>query len=151
VTPNGKLVAQSAMGSSGEYIRLPGGGVDPGETIWQAAEREVLEETGKIKTGRTRDVHVAKYVWEPEFADSPTRREGMPNSKEETHVLFGVVSSTTKPTSTEGCGLVPRCSPSSASSRTQQQKSHPNLIELTTTLKCAARACEMRYQPVKSA
>jgi 8-oxo-dGTP pyrophosphatase MutT (NUDIX family) len=60
LTPNGKLVAQSAMGSSGEYIRLPGGGVDPGETIWQAAEREVLEETGvKIKTGRTR-IHVCE-------------------------------------------------------------------------------------------
>jgi 8-oxo-dGTP pyrophosphatase MutT (NUDIX family) len=148
LTTGGRLVAQTANGSSGPYVRFPGGGVDPGETVWQAAEREVLEETGvKIKAGGTRRAFMsAKYVWEPEFADSPTRRQRFLTFQgEETHVLFGVVSSVGKPTSSEGDGWT---GPKTLSLKRviavlDDQTSHPNLVALTTTLKCAARALQM--------
>jgi hypothetical protein len=44
----------------------------------------------------THDVHVAKYVW-GEFAALPPGAKVCQIQGEETHVLFGVVSSTTKP------------------------------------------------------
>jgi 8-oxo-dGTP pyrophosphatase MutT (NUDIX family) len=135
------------MGSSGQFIRLPGGGVDPGESLWKAAERETLEETGvKIKTGKSR-VHYmsAKYIWEPEFADSPTRKKRYAQFQgEETHILFGKVSAVVKPTSTEGDAWKGNKSLTIKRivSILQAQESHPNMVELTTTLKCAARTLE---------
>jgi 8-oxo-dGTP pyrophosphatase MutT (NUDIX family) len=50
------------MGSSGQSIRLPGGGVDPGESLWKAAERETLEETGEDQN-RQVSVHYMSAIW----------------------------------------------------------------------------------------
>jgi hypothetical protein len=50
----------------------------------------------------THDVHVAKYVW-GEFAALPPGAKVCQIQGEETHVLFGVVSSTTKPPAWKGC------------------------------------------------
>ncbi len=44
VHQDGKILV-TYLGAIGEY-KIPGGGVEPGETIIQALEREVLEETG---------------------------------------------------------------------------------------------------------
>ena len=54
VTRGGKLLL---VADSKSVFMLPGGGVDPGETIKAAAVRELLEETGLIAT-RTEFLYV---------------------------------------------------------------------------------------------
>jgi 8-oxo-dGTP pyrophosphatase MutT (NUDIX family) len=149
LTDDGKVVAQAATGSSGQFVRLPGGGVDAGESLWEAGSRETLEETGvKIKNGKTREIFLsAKYVWEKEFADSPNRKKRYAEFQgEQTTILFGRVASTGKATSTEGDawkgGKV--MSLKKVISILDNQKTHPNMVELTVSLKCAARAMEMK-------
>lgn len=41
---------------------LPGGGVEAGETVWEAAVREVQEETGIVVSGVGRLVYVMEYA-----------------------------------------------------------------------------------------
>ncbi len=53
------LVVKSSYGSD-QIIIVPGGGLECGETIFECAQREVLEETGLI-------VHAEKLVYVREF------------------------------------------------------------------------------------
>ena len=57
IADNGKLLLVHRWKNGYEYYVLPGGGIEPGETLEQACIREVMEETGlrvtinkKIKT-----------------------------------------------------------------------------------------------------
>lgn len=151
LTEDGKIVAQSAIGSSGQFIRLPGGGVDEGESIWEAGSRETLEETGvKIKSGKSRETFLsAKYIWEKEFADSPNRKKRYAEFQgEQTTILFGRVASKGKATSMEGDAWKGSkvMSLKKVISILENQKTHPNMVELTVSLKCAARLLELRQK-----
>jgi hypothetical protein len=103
----------------------------------------------KIKTAARTTFMFCEVRVEPEFTpDSPTRRERYAKFKEKRR-MCSLVSSLPQqsPPARKGMlGLVPRCSPSSASSPYSASRSHPNLIELTTT-PSVPPALEMRYQP----
>ena len=104
LTPDGKVLAnRQTSPSAGPYVAFPGGGVDDGESVAAAAERELLEETGAVLEGRLKHFITLKLVWGKEFADSPTRKARFSKFQgEEVHMFVGRVKRIGKPTSTEG-------------------------------------------------
>ena len=46
VINHGKILLNRCTSRFGEYYALPGGGQNPGETLQEAVQRELLEETG---------------------------------------------------------------------------------------------------------
>ena len=82
VTRDGKLLL---VADSKSIFMLPGGGVDPGETIEIAAARELLEETGLIATRTTYEYvletsinrhHVFSVEAEGEVDEAKTASDG---------------------------------------------------------------------------
>ncbi len=85
----GRLIAQD----KGRYVFFPGGGVDPGETdIIASAKRELNEEVGATLVGPLTHLVTVDWVWFPEWADTPTRKERYRQFRgERVHVLVGRV------------------------------------------------------------
>ncbi len=91
----GRLIAQDR----GRYVFFPGGGVDPGETdnIIASAKRELAEEVGATLAGPLTHLATIDWVWFPEWADTPTRKERYRRYKgERVHVLVGRVEALRK-------------------------------------------------------
>lgn len=91
----GRLIAQDR----GRYVFFPGGGVDPGETgnIVASAKRELAEEVGATLVGPLTHLVTVDWVWFPEWADTPTRKERYSKHRgERVHVLVGRVEALRK-------------------------------------------------------
>ncbi|WP_205328557.1 NUDIX domain-containing protein [Glycomyces sp. YM15] len=72
VDPGGRVLLVRHRADGREFHVLPGGRVEPGETAAEAAEREVLEETGiRVKVG--------ELLWVREFL--PDRHLGHPHHR----------------------------------------------------------------------
>ena len=50
-----------------DELQLPGGGIDPGESPWQALRREVLEETGWVIHAPVRIAGFQRFAWLPDY------------------------------------------------------------------------------------
>ena len=74
-TKDGKILAQKTDASTGTFVTVPGGGVDDGENVMAAAERELLEETGAVLDGKLTHFVSVKWIWYKEMGDTPKRRE----------------------------------------------------------------------------
>ena len=59
------MVRQQANDDKEPVWTLPGGGVDTGETVLEAAVRETLEETGIVVSACGRLVYVMEYAMSP--------------------------------------------------------------------------------------
>lgn len=92
----GRVLAQDRE----RYVFLPGGGVDAGETdVIAAAKRELSEEVGAVLDGPLTHVVTVDWVWFPEWADTPTRKERYRQFRgERVHVLVGRVKPLTAST-----------------------------------------------------
>lgn len=94
----GKLVAQKAT----THLVLPGGGVDPGESLIQAGKREAMEEIGAVLESMVPFTSV-RVKWTPEWATTDTRRARFKKFEgEEEHIYIGRVTKFVKATSVEG-------------------------------------------------
>ena len=94
----GKIVAKDM----GYYVAFPGGGVDEGESPLEAANREIIEETGAVTSNL---VHLGsiKWIWHPEWANTPKRKDRYSKYQGElVNFIYGNVLSFGKPTSDEG-------------------------------------------------
>ena len=60
------MVRQQGAADAEPGWTLPGGGVDAGETVLEAAARETLEETGIVVSGCGRLVYVMEYAMSPD-------------------------------------------------------------------------------------
>ena len=80
-------------------LQLPGGGIDPGESPWQALHREVREETGWGITAPRRLGAFRRFVYMPEydiwaeklchiFLARPTRRLSDPTEPDHTALIL---------------------------------------------------------------
>jgi hypothetical protein len=100
----GKLVARIATNSKTKtnYLSLPGGGIDDGETPIMGAKRECIEEVG----AKLKSLKIACTVcwdWFPEWADTPKRKDRYKQFRgEKIHIMVGEVDKFVKPTSDEG-------------------------------------------------
>lgn len=78
ITEDDKLLAIN----TGDYLMLPGGGVEYGETFEEAAERETLEETGykiRIKNKLSEEINSVggtEFIYSAELSDKEQIRTG---------------------------------------------------------------------------
>jgi len=96
---NNKIVAQP----HDRYIMFPGGGIDDGESVIEAANRELMEEVGAVLDAPLIQITSIDWDWMPEWADTPKRKDRYKQYRgERVYFLFGRVNKFVKPTSTEG-------------------------------------------------
>lgn len=94
-----KIVAQP----HDRYIMFPGGGIDEGESVIEAANRELMEEVGAVLDEPLLQITSIDWDWMPEWADTPKRKDRYKQFRgERVYFLFGRVRKFVKPTSTEG-------------------------------------------------
>ena len=81
-----KVVAQDRE----KYIMFPGGGVEPNESIIKAGRREAREEAGAVLDGGLKHVVTVDFVWHPEWASNPKRKERYAKYQgERVHIMIG--------------------------------------------------------------
>ena len=91
---NNKIVAQDA----GNYLSLPGGGIDRGETPEKGAKRELLEEVGAVLKGKMKVISVMTWDWDPSWANNEKRKKRFMKFRgEKVYSMFGVVDEFIKP------------------------------------------------------
>jgi len=95
VLPRGGSVLVTHEGGSDENLQLPGGGIDPGESVLAALHREVMEETGWRIASPRRVGTYRRFAYMPEYdlwaekichiyLARPVRRVGLPTEPHHT-------------------------------------------------------------------
>jgi 8-oxo-dGTP pyrophosphatase MutT (NUDIX family) len=80
-----------ARNTSYGYIDFPGGGVDEGETLGEALQREVFEETGAVIRD-LKEVGVIKTIWPSDWAKNEKQKKRFEKYKgDEMHFFVGKV------------------------------------------------------------
>lgn len=136
---NGKVVALN----KGSYMAFPGGGIEKGESIIQAAKREIKEETGAVLKPGLIHMCTVDWVWFPEWAKNDKQKARYKKYQgERIHILVGEVKSFGTPSSTEGDAwsgkMTQGISPVIAS--LEKQKDHPNMDTYKAFQLCALKA-----------
>ena len=145
-TKDGKILAQKTDASTGTFVTFPGGGVDDGENVMAAAERELLEETGAVLDGKLTHFVFVKWIWYKEMGDTPKRRERYAQFRgEEIHLFVGKVKSVGRATSTEGDAWkgVKTMSIKKAMEIVAAQNPHPNMAKLPVAQLCVLRHLQL--------
>jgi len=128
---DGKLVGRLGHNpkTNTDYLNLPGGGIDEGETPIQGAKRECLEEVGaKIKNMKR--ICTVYWDWFPEWATTPKSQERYKKFRgEKIHLMLGEVEEFVTPTSTEGDAWVGKkfMTLAAAIKLSESNKDHPNM------------------------
>jgi 8-oxo-dGTP pyrophosphatase MutT (NUDIX family) len=120
--PEGNLVAFiKSKKNKQQFLKVPGGGIDPGEDPTEGLSREIMEETG-VTPKNVRLVQDVKWDWPEHWAQSDKQRKRYQQFRgEHSHVYTGDVDSVGAPTSQEGDAWdeVPSMDPQEAHDFTQ--------------------------------
>ncbi len=95
----GKILAKD----EGDWVRFPGGGIDPGESRLKAVKRETKEETGATLDSCVEIITVTEYFTKEWAKGNPKRQKRYKKFQGSKITIFvGRVKSLGKPTSDEG-------------------------------------------------
>lgn len=86
----------------GNYVMMPGGGLEKGEKAGVAGKREAFEEVGATVAGPLVHLVTVDFVWFPAWASNPKRKERYAKYQgERVHIMAGVCSKLDKSTDAE--------------------------------------------------